>query len=91
MKTFASLALLLLTLPVSMTSCGTKTSKTAETEPSDSIPATVSPLHVDGRYLLNAEGDTVVLTGPSLGWHGNWGRFYNEGTVRALKENGAQT
>lgn len=86
MKTFASLALLLLTLPVTMTSCGTKTSKTAETEPSDSIAATVSPLHVDGRYLLNAEGDTVVLTGPSLGWHGNWGRFYNEGTVRALKE-----
>lgn len=67
-------------------SCG-NSSKTASTSDTDSTAtATVSPLHVAGTALLNADGDTVRLTGPSLGWHSNWGRFYNEGTLRALKE-----
>jgi len=85
MKTFSSLTLLLLTLPISFSSCGSsnRQNDTAET---DTVVAGVSPLHVEGRYLLNADGDTVVLTGPSVGWHGNWGRFYNEGTIKALKE-----
>lgn len=55
-----------------------------ETSPADTL--FVSPLHVDGTFLLNERGDTVVLTGPSLGWHSNWGRFYNDGTVKAIKE-----
>ncbi len=36
--------------------------------------------------LKNAAGDTVVLNGPSLGWHSNWGRFYNDSTVMAFKQ-----
>lgn len=68
-----------------LTACGSSAKTPAEAEATDSIPA-VSPLHVSGTALLNAEGDTVVLTGPSLGWHSNWGRFYTPGTVRALKE-----
>lgn len=59
----------------------------ASEQANDSTSTSVSPLHVDGTFLLNAEGDTVVLTGPSLGWHSNWGRFYNSGTIKALKEN----
>ncbi len=50
------------------------------------VTAGVAPLSVSGRALVNAAGDTVVLTGPSLGWHTNWGRFYNPSTVKALKE-----
>ncbi len=70
-------------------SCGTSASRTSSADNADTISSTrpsVSPLHVKGTALLDAEGDTVVLTGPSLGWHSNWGRFYNEGTVKALKE-----
>ena len=71
---------------VAATSCGGKTAATtAERECADTV-ATVSPLHVEGLYLLNAKGDTVVLTGPSLGWHSNWGRFYNDSTIMAFKE-----
>lgn len=69
-----------------MTGCGGSTAKTASAEAADSVSTFVSPLHVSGTALLNAEGDTMVLNGPSLGWHSNWGRFYNEGTVKALKE-----
>lgn len=46
----------------------------------------VKPLHVTGTALLNADNDTVVLTGPSFGWHATWQRFYNPGAVKALKE-----
>lgn len=71
---------------VAATSCGGKTAATtAEGECADSV-ATVSPLHVEGLYLMNAKGDTVVLNGPSLGWHSNWGRFYNDSTIMAFKE-----
>lgn len=69
-----------------MTGCGGSSAKNASAETADSVTAFVSPLHVSGTALLNAEGDTMVLNGPSLGWHSNWGRFYNEGTVKALKE-----
>ena len=72
---------------VAFTACG-KTSSNSQNEgdvaATDSI--TVSPLHIAGTVMLNAEGDTTVLTGPSLGWHSNWERFYNAGTVKALKE-----
>lgn len=71
---------------VAATSCGGKTAATtAEGECADTV-ATVLPLHVEGLYLLNAKGDTVVLNGPSLGWHSNWGRFYNDSTIMAFKE-----
>lgn len=66
--------------------CGGTAAKSESTD-NDSTSAFVSPLHVSGTALLNQAGDTMVLNGPSLGWHCNWGRFYNEGTVRALKEN----
>lgn len=69
-----------------LTGCGGTTAKNTSVEAADSVTAFVSPLHVSGTALLNAEGDTMVLNGPSLGWHSNWGRFYNEGTVKALKE-----
>lgn len=69
-----------------LTGCGGSTAKNTSAEAADSVTAFVSPLHVSGTALLNAEGDTMVLNGPSLGWHSNWGRFYNEGTVKALKE-----
>ena len=69
-----------------LTGCGGTTAKNTSAEAADSVTAFVSPLHVSGTALLNAEGDTMVLNGPSLGWHSNWGRFYNEGTVKALKE-----
>lgn len=68
-------------------SCATSSKKNADSIPEDStVTATVSPLKVEGTALLYENGDTAVLTGPSLGWHSNWQRFYNEGTVKALKE-----
>lgn len=64
-------------------SSGSAASSKADT---DTVTTGVSPLSVSGTALVNASGDTVVLTGPSMGWHTNWGRFYNAGTVKALKE-----
>lgn len=69
-----------------MSSCGAKGStEIASSDTADSV-AFVSPLHVEGLYLMNEKGDTVVLNGPSLGWHSNWGRFYNDSTILAFKE-----
>lgn len=70
-----------------LAACGSSAKSTTEGEGTDSITAFVKPLHVEGVALLNADGDTVVLNGPSLGWHSNWGRYYNDSTVKALKEN----
>lgn len=73
-------------LPACVQSCSPRAASAADGGGSDTVASTVSPLHVSGAALLDQEGDTVVLTGPSMGWHTNWGRFYNAGTVEALKE-----
>ncbi len=68
-------------------SCGRSVSNSnADSDSMSQNIQAVSPLHVSGTALLNSNGDTIVLTGPSLGWHSNWARFYNEGTIKALKE-----
>lgn len=74
-------------IAASMTGCGGKKAsvEAADSSVADSVVA-VEQLHVDGMFLLDASGDTVVLNGPSLGWHSNWGRFYNDSTVMAFKE-----
>lgn len=87
MRLKATVMPLMAAVAVGMTACSSK----QQTKDSDSIAdnapeSTVLPLHVEGTALLYSDGDTAVLTGPSLGWHGNWGRFYNAGTVKALKE-----
>lgn len=69
-----------------MVGCGHGSQQSANVENAENDTMAVIPLHVSGTALVNADGDTVVLNGPSLGWHSNWGRFYNEGTVRAVKE-----
>ncbi|MDE5664836.1 MAG: glycoside hydrolase family 5 protein, partial [Duncaniella sp.] len=69
-----------------MAGCGHGAQQSANVENAENDTMAVIPLHVSGTALVNADGDTVVLNGPSLGWHSNWGRFYNEGTVRAVKE-----
>lgn len=72
---------------LSIASCG-KTASNNETEQNadSAAVASVLPLRVEGTALLYSSGDTAVLTGPSLGWHSNWERFYNPGTIKALKE-----
>lgn len=77
-----------ITATLLLSSCGSSASKSTEAS-TDSIAAdtaTVQRLHVEGTALLYENGDTAVLTGPSLGWHSNWPRFYNAGTIKALKE-----
>lgn len=69
----------------SLAACGSGKSADNSAE-AGADSAFVSRLEVKGTALVNAKGDTVVLNGPSLGWHTNWGRFYNEGTIKALKE-----
>ena len=70
----------------SVTGCGSKkAADQSATDDNDTIEA-VSRLSVDGMFLVNEAGDPVVLNGPSLGWHSNWGRFYNDSTVMAFKE-----
>ena len=66
-------------------SCRGNASSAGQAQDDSTATTFVTPLHVEGTALLNAAGDTVVLTGPSLGWHSNWGRFYNSGTIKALK------
>jgi len=43
-------------------------------------------LQVKGTQLLDQQGEPIVLRGMSFGWHNWWPRFYNEGTVKWLKE-----
>ena len=83
-----TLALAAGALVASLAACSGKANdKAAEAAATDSTATvTVSPLSVKGTALINAEGDTVVLNGPSLGWHSNWGRFYNDSTIMAIKE-----
>ena len=83
MKKITAIAALMLMVGSAAVSCnGTK----KPTDNADAQDSTfVTPLHVEGLYLLNAKGDTMVLNGPSLGWHSNWGRFYNDSTVMAFK------
>jgi endoglucanase len=35
------------------------------------------PLSVKGKFLTNADGDTVVLRGVSYGWSNWWSQYYN--------------
>lgn len=84
MKSHLLLGVALATVMASaVASCGSKAT-TAETVEADTL--FVKPLSVKGKALVNADGDTMVLTGPSMGWHTNWGRFYSDSTVMALKQ-----
>lgn len=44
----------------------------------------LSQLQVQGTFLVNEQGDTVVLNGISFGWHNWWPRFYTAETVKWL-------
>lgn len=74
---------------VALCGCTTGAKRGAEVanEPAADSAVQISPLHVEGTQLVDSAGNRVVLTGASLGWHSLWGRFYNPGTVKALKEN----
>ncbi|MEE4287181.1 MAG: hypothetical protein V2I31_13595, partial [Mariniphaga sp.] len=41
-------------------------------------------LTVDGKHLVNQQGEPVMLAGVSYGWHNWWPRFYNEESVTWL-------
>ena len=41
-------------------------------------------LSVDGKYLVNNNGASIMLKGVSYGWHNWWPRFYNEESVKWL-------
>lgn len=43
-------------------------------------------LQVKGVQLTDEQGIPVVLRGVSLGWHNWWPRFYQQGTVRHLRQ-----
>jgi endoglucanase len=43
-------------------------------------------LYVDGKNLKDKNGNIFVLNGVSYGWHNWWPRFYNEGTVKWLRD-----
>lgn len=81
-----SLALVSVVAVSALAGCGHRSQQSSTTETDITDTVFVTPLHVSGTALVNADGDTMVLNGPSLGWHSNWGRFYNEGTVKAVKE-----
>lgn len=85
MKKITAIAAMMLMVGSAAVSCNGAKKQADNTEAQDST--FVTPLHVEGLYLLNAKGDTMVLNGPSLGWHSNWGRFYNDSTVMAFKKN----
>lgn len=44
------------------------------------------PLIVKGKFLTNANGDTVVLRGVSYGWSNWWPQYYNKESVEWLKD-----
>jgi endoglucanase len=43
-------------------------------------------LSVKGIQLSDQKGEPVILAGVSYGWHNWWPRFYNEGTVKWLRD-----
>jgi len=43
-------------------------------------------LSVKGTQLIDEKGKHVMLRGVSYGWHSFWPRFYNENSVKWLKE-----
>ena len=43
-------------------------------------------LKVEGKQLLDENGNVVELQGVSFGWHNWWSYFYNAGVVKTLKE-----
>jgi len=43
-------------------------------------------LSVKGTQLVDKSGNPVSLRGISYGWHSFWPRFYNEGSVKWLKD-----
>ncbi|MDQ8204273.1 glycoside hydrolase family 5 protein [Pelagicoccus sp. SDUM812003] len=69
----------LLSLSLLMASC-------TNTQQALTDPPVVPALSVDGTQLVNEHGEPVVLRGVSYGWHNWWPRFYNEDTVKWLKE-----
>ncbi len=69
-----------------LAACSNPSKNSPQQQQDQSDSTGVSRLHVSGTALVNESNDTVVLTGPSFGWHSKWGRFYNAGTVKALKE-----
>ena len=71
----ASKILAIIGLTAILTGCGNKQS----TQKSDCLPLTVS-----GKFLTNANGDTVVLRGVSYGWSNWWSQYYNEESVQWL-------
>jgi endoglucanase len=44
-------------------------------------------LHVQGSQLMDKNNNPVILRGVSYGWHNWWPRFYNEKSVKWLKQN----
>lgn len=51
-----------------------------------STNTTVDRLSVKGAFLVNEQGEKIVLKGVSLGWHNWWPRFYKDSVVKTLKE-----
>jgi endoglucanase len=43
-------------------------------------------LAVKGKYLVDKQGEPIMLFGVSYGWHNWWPRFYNEESVAWLAE-----
>lgn len=86
MKLISSLPLLALGLAAALISCSQNKTTSAQTTDDTADTLFVKPLHVQGSALVNAAGDTVVLTGPSLGWHGSHGRFYTPQTIETFKK-----
>lgn len=47
--------------------------------------AIVDRLSVKGTFLVNNQGEKIVLRGVSLSWHNWWPRFYQGSVVKTLK------
>lgn len=43
-------------------------------------------LSVNGKYIVDKNGDKVQLRGVSFGWHNWWHRYFNEGSVARVAE-----
>lgn len=62
---------------------------TTDSESKDSLTFSETfpgALQVKGVQLTDEQGIPVVLRGVSLGWHNWWPRFYQQGTVRHLRQ-----
>ena len=68
-----------------MISCSSQSNGEQVTEQKEPTPVERhGALSVQGRYMVDSNGERVQLRGVSFGWHNWWHRYFNEAAVTKM-------